>query len=118
AVGEGGGGAGGQQQAADQVVDRLADEHRAGDGPAEQVIPVRNGAARGGEVVGGAGVVEARQRAADGENRGGPGHRPQRHARVGRRQVRVAAQVVVFQGEVPERVAVVAAEPVAPVVAV
>src|SRR5262249_9173906 len=38
-------------------------------------------------------------------------------ARIGRRQVRIAAQVVVGQDVVPHRIAVVAAEPVAPVVA-
>src|SRR5262249_41916898 len=39
-----------------------------------------------------------------------------RHARVGGGDVGVAAEVVVVEGEVPHRVAVVAAEPVAPVV--
>ena len=56
--------------AMNQVMHGFADERAAGERRAEQLVAVDDGAARRGEMVGRVRIVEARQRAADGVDRG------------------------------------------------
>ena len=101
-----------------QVVHRLADERVAREGRAEQIVAIDDRAVGRGEAVGGVQIVEAGERAAARKDLGRAGLFRDVQLAVGRRHVRVAAQVVVGQHELPHRIAVVAAEPVVPVVAV
>ena len=86
---------GGEVHPVDEVVDRLADEEVAGEGGARTGRRGRSDPARGGEAVGRSRVVEAGERAAEREHRGGAGPRTRVVRRGG--QVRVAGQVAVVQ---------------------
>ena len=101
-----------------QVVHRLADEGVARERRAEQIVAIDDRAVGRGEAIGGVQVVEAGERAAARKHFGRAGLLGHVDAAVGRRHVRVAAQVVVGQHELVHRVAVCVAEPVVPIVAV
>jgi hypothetical protein len=100
-----------------EVVDRLADERVVIELAPQQLVAIQFLAAGGGEAIGLVGVVEAGERDALRKHRGGAGKDADVLLVRGRGEVRIAAEVVVFERVVPQRVAVVAAEPVSPVVA-
>src|SRR5262249_25676055 len=103
--------------AVDEVVDRFADEQAAREARAEELVAVDDRAARRREPPRGTGIVEARQHAAEREHWSRPRHRRHLWAHLRRREVRVAAEVVVGQDVVPHWHAVVAAEPVVEIIA-
>src|ERR1051326_2877332 len=101
----------------DQIVHRLAHEGIAVEFRAKQIVPINADAATGGDSVYGAWIVEPFQGVADRVKQitidpGGDGH-----ARTGRRNVRVAAQIMIRDGIMPGGGAVIASQPVAPVIA-
>src|SRR5579871_5892987 len=69
-------------------------------------------------MIGSAGIVEAWQGSADRVDTSRSGRHRDRHARIRRSDVGIAADVLVGEHKMPGGVTVVATEPVAPVVAV
>src|SRR5262249_29404975 len=106
-----------QLQRMDEEVDRLADEGVAGVFAAEQLVAVDAESTGGGGTAGRGGGLGGLQGLADRVEVVGVGALGYEDGGGGRDQVRVAAQVVVGEGVVPAEGAVVAAEPVTPVVA-
>src|SRR6266699_2049596 len=101
----------------DKVMDRLADERIAGESRAEKLIAIDDDTARGSEPIRGPGIIETGQGTAYGKDRRSAGHHRDVDSRIGRSQMRIAAEIVIVEDEMIHRVAVVAAEPVAPVIA-
>ena len=106
-----------QLEPPNEIVHRLTDEGVAVKSLAQQRVAIQAQAAAGGHAVNVARVIETLERSADREHPVGIGVSGRGHARAGRRKVGVASHVMVGQRIVPQQCPVVAAEPVAPVVA-
>ena len=103
--------------AMDQIVHRFADKDIPRHLGPEQIVAVDRRAARRREMVETVRVVKPREGLAHREHPRRPRARPHGHDRVWRHQVRISPQVTFFERIVPERVRIVAAKPVPPVVA-
>ena len=101
----------------DEVVDGLADDEVVVEAVAEEVVAVDGDAAGGGDAVGGVEVVEAFEERGNGIDAGAAFVGGDVDGGVGGGVVGVAGEVAVLDGDVPAGVGVVAAEPVAVVVA-
>src|SRR5207249_6654180 len=100
-----------------EIVHRLTNERVAIVICSQQIVPVDAKAASGRGAASGTGVVESFKYAAGGKELVRIGISRHKHPRFGRRDVRIASHVMIGQGIVPEQRAVVAAEPVPPIVA-
>src|SRR5262249_11328210 len=112
-----GGALAGEDLAMDDVMDGLTRETVPGVFLPQVGVAIDQRAARRGDAVGALRHVEAFEGAADGEELAGVGLAGDSDARGGEDGEAIALGVVVGQGVVEQEVAVVAAEPVAPVVA-